>query len=704
MGAPGICTVSLFLLVLGRMVSCEPSDTFCLENEVGIHADPEDASSFYQCLGNATIYSTCQRNLIFDIVSMWCVKPPTAAPPQTTAETQAAPVTTARAPMATSKPLIDISQLPVASTKTPGATSQAPVATPANLTESLLFCRGKTDGFYEDLEDVTFYYFCWQGETNHIACAPGLVFSIQVTACIHLMPVTQPTSTTPRRTPTPTRLPPTAIPTTQVLLTTEEMAMTTAPKTTATRLEMPTTAKTTATSQEVTTAVKIPTTTGKTMTTEQETFKTIKTTTTTQEIPTTRGIPVTTQEIPTTREGLATTQEMLTTKIATREIPTTRKTTPVQAIPTTRETTILPEIPTTREATTQEIVTTRKTTAVPEIPTTMETTAVPEIATTRKTTAVPEIPTERETTTVQAIPTTRETTQELATTRQSTTQDKPTPRETTTTQGMVTAKETPAMTHEMVTIRKATTPELPTPKQTPGTTREIPTMKKATTTILGRPTTTQEIPAAKSTKADLPKTVQVSTTAGPIDWDPNFCSDKESGLYPDPLDRSSFFQCFLGQTFHLLCPVILVFNPKTGTCDWPEDAVEDTDIFNATFCRDRVDGNYADPLNPNMFYQCVTGTAFHMACQGNLVFDPLVNACLFAYSTPTPAVPWIPTSTQGVTTTIRKPNICCGIDDGIYADSKDTSAFYQCVEEVTFYMSCHPKMVFNPYLNVCDYP
>ncbi|XP_032897520.1 mucin-5AC-like isoform X50 [Amblyraja radiata] len=680
MGAPGICTVSLFLLVLGRMVSCEPSDTFCLENEVGIHADPEDASSFYQCLGNATIYSTCQRNLIFDIVSMWCVKPPTAAPPQTTAETQAAPVTTARAPMATSKPLIDISQLPVASTKTPGATSQAPVATPANLTESLLFCRGKTDGFYEDLEDVTFYYFCWQGETNHIACAPGLVFSIQVTACIHLMPVTQPTSTTPRRTPTPTRLPPTAIPTTQVLLTTEEMAMTTAPKTTATRLEMPTTAKTTATSQEVTTAVKIPTTTGKTMTTEQETFKTIKTTTTTQEIPTTRGIPVTTQEIPTTREGLATTQEMLTTKIATREIPTTRKTTPVQAIPTTRETTILPEIPTTREATTQERVTTRKTTAVPEIPT------------------------ERETTTVQAIPTTRETTQELATTRQSTTQDKPTPRETTTTQGMVTAKETPAMTHEMVTIRKATTPELPTPKQTPGTTREIPTMKKATTTILGRPTTTQEIPAAKSTKADLPKTVQVSTTAGPIDWDPNFCSDKESGLYPDPLDRSSFFQCFLGQTFHLLCPVILVFNPKTGTCDWPEDAVEDTDIFNATFCRDRVDGNYADPLNPNMFYQCVTGTAFHMACQGNLVFDPLVNACLFAYSTPTPAVPWIPTSTQGVTTTIRKPNICCGIDDGIYADSKDTSAFYQCVEEVTFYMSCHPKMVFNPYLNVCDYP
>ncbi|XP_055506055.1 mucin-2-like [Leucoraja erinacea] len=310
MGAPGICTVSLFLLVLGQMVSCQPSDTFCLENEVGIHADPEDASSFYQCLGNATIYSTCQRNLIFDIVSMWCVKPPTAAPPQTTAEAQAAPVTTARAPVATSKPLIDISQLPVASPKTPGVTSQAPVATPANLTESLLFCRGKTDGFFEDPEDVSFYYFCWQGETNHIACAPGLVFSIQVTACIHLMSVAQPTSTTP----TPTTLPPTAIPTTQVLVTTEEMAMTTAPKTTATRLEMPTTAKTTATSQEITTAVKIPTTTGKAMTTEQETFKTTKATTTTQEIPTTRGIPVTTQEIPTTRGIPVTTQEIPTTR------------------------------------------------------------------------------------------------------------------------------------------------------------------------------------------------------------------------------------------------------------------------------------------------------------------------------------------------------------------------------------------------------
>ncbi|XP_067824917.1 chitin-binding domain protein cbd-1-like isoform X3 [Heptranchias perlo] len=353
MGVLSSCSGSLVLMLLGQLGSCAPVVTFCNGKEVGIYADPKDVASFYQCLGNVTVYSTCQNNLIFDSGLAWCVSPPTALPPQSIAATPPAPAETLQAPAAAS-------QAPAAATQAPAATTQAPAAT--------------------------------------------------------------------------------------------------------------------------------------------------------------------------TQAPAATTQA-------------------------------------------------------------------------------------------------------------------------------------PAAT-----------------TQAPAATTQAPAA------------TTQAPAAASHTPVDL---------SGPSDVDPDFCLRKETGHFQDPLDRSGFYQCVFGQTFHLSCPDQLVFNPGAGMCDWPEN-VPIQGTFNSTFCKEKVDGNYANPINPSTFYQCSAGMAHHVACQTSLVYDEIANACVWPYSTPTTALPQITGTTNGSTT--RKPNICCGKDDGLYPNPKDESSFLQCASEITFYMSCPTELVFNPLVNVCDRP
>ncbi|XP_067824907.1 zonadhesin-like isoform X2 [Heptranchias perlo] len=540
-------------MLLGQLGSCAPVVTFCNGKEVGIYADPKDVASFYQCLGNVTVYSTCQNNLIFDSGLAWCVSPPTALPPQSIAATPPAPAETLQAPAAASQAPAAATQAPAATTQAPAATTQAPAATtqapaattqapaattqapaattqapaaashtPVDLSGSLFFCSGRPNGFYEDPQDVASYYFCWLEETSHITCTQNLVFSTRIVACVHPMPVTPPTIIVPTAT---TRETP--VLTSESLITTRENPITT------------------------------------------------------------MATPITTMATPiTTRETPITTRE---TPITTRENPTTRET-PI----TTRETPI----------------------------------------------------------------TTRET--------------------------PITTRETPVMTSESLTTTR-TTPTATT--VTPTTVKETPTMTKKTIT---------------STMKDPSKTVQITTVSpGPSDVDPDFCLRKETGHFQDPLDRSGFYQCVFGQTFHLSCPDQLVFNPGAGMCDWPEN-VPIQGTFNSTFCKEKVDGNYANPINPSTFYQCSAGMAHHVACQTSLVYDEIANACVWPYSTPTTALPQITGTTNGSTT--RKPNICCGKDDGLYPNPKDESSFLQCASEITFYMSCPTELVFNPLVNVCDRP
>ncbi|XP_068275372.1 acidic mammalian chitinase-like [Nyctibius grandis] len=49
----------------------------------------------------------------------------------------------------------------------------------------------------------------------------------------------------------------------------------------------------------------------------------------------------------------------------------------------------------------------------------------------------------------------------------------------------------------------------------------------------------------------------------------NFCAGKASGLYADPTNKSSFYNCVNGETFQESCQSGLVFDTSCSCCNWP---------------------------------------------------------------------------------------------------------------------------------------
>ncbi|XP_078739415.1 uncharacterized protein LOC144952821 [Lampetra fluviatilis] len=162
------------------------------------------------------------------------------------------------------------------------------------------------------------------------------------------------------------------------------------------------------------------------------------------------------------------------------------------------------------------------------------------------------------------------------------------------------------------------------------------------------------------------------------DWDvvnSAFCQDKADGLYPDPLDSHSFFQCSNSLTYHKQCPANLVFNPAISVCDWP--------VVNSAFCQDKADGMYADPSDSHSFYHCSNCLTYHKQCPANLVFNPAKNIC-----------DW----------DVVNSVFCQDKADGLYPDPLDSHSFYHCSNSLTYHKQCPANLVFNPAISVCDWP
>lgn len=55
-----------------------------------------------------------------------------------------------------------------------------------------------------------------------------------------------------------------------------------------------------------------------------------------------------------------------------------------------------------------------------------------------------------------------------------------------------------------------------------------------------------------------------------ISWGENtFCKEREDGIYADPVDCSKYYLCTLGIARHFSCPSGLYFNEKCMCCDYP---------------------------------------------------------------------------------------------------------------------------------------
>ncbi|XP_048467780.1 acidic mammalian chitinase-like [Rhincodon typus] len=48
----------------------------------------------------------------------------------------------------------------------------------------------------------------------------------------------------------------------------------------------------------------------------------------------------------------------------------------------------------------------------------------------------------------------------------------------------------------------------------------------------------------------------------------DFCQGRSDGTYPDYSDRSKYYQCYHGQTYHMICAERLIFDENCNCCNW----------------------------------------------------------------------------------------------------------------------------------------
>ncbi|XP_009989943.1 PREDICTED: acidic mammalian chitinase [Tauraco erythrolophus] len=86
----------------------------------------------------------------------------------------------------------------------------------------------------------------------------------------------------------------------------------------------------------------------------------------------------------------------------------------------------------------------------------------------------------------------------------------------------------------------------------------------------------QNSDSVPSAQTSAPVTEAPSATGGSGRGDPggntsgsSFCASRANGIYADPTNKSSFYNCFNGETFVQSCRNGLVFDSSCSCCNWP---------------------------------------------------------------------------------------------------------------------------------------
>lgn len=114
--------------------------------------------------------------------------------------------------------------------------------------------------------------------------------------------------------------------------------------------------------------------------------------------------------------------------------------------------------------------------------------------------------------------------------------------------------------------------------------------------------------------------------------------------HEDSTNCDTFYYCVEGKFNMITCPAGLVFSPKTGICNWPDEAQKkgcgSRELFN--FTCPKVDESvaathprYPDAENCQYFYVCVNGEIPRRnGCKLGQAFDESTGKCDWARKIP----------------------------------------------------------------------
>jgi len=155
----------------------------------------------------------------------------------------------------------------------------------------------------------------------------------------------------------------------------------------------------------------------------------------------------------------------------------------------------------------------------------------------------------------------------------------------------------------------------------------------------------------------------------------------------------------------------LFFNPKTQTCDWPNnvDCPLPSDEY-PSVC-DSPTGLFPHKQSCEKYFHCKDGAAVLRTCPANLHFNPHNFTCdwpenancqlMPKTSTFKPTQPAHPIKPTGPVT--GDPAVCEEAT-GIYQNPNDCHTYYHCTHGIAYYVTCPANLHFNKKLQVCDYP
>ncbi|XP_071951453.1 sushi, von Willebrand factor type A, EGF and pentraxin domain-containing protein 1-like isoform X2 [Antedon mediterranea] len=116
-----------------------------------------------------------------------------------------------------------------------------------------------------------------------------------------------------------------------------------------------------------------------------------------------------------------------------------------------------------------------------------------------------------------------------------------------------------------------------------------------------------------------------------------FCEGKRFGYFPHPFDCAKFVLCHVqGHRRVRTCPKGTKWHAQKTVCDHEhlvdcenrQMSVEETVNTIVEFsCTGRGDGMFADPADPNMWYMCSYGNAYHFICGPGTVWKDDLKVC-----------------------------------------------------------------------------
>ncbi|XP_044067261.1 chitotriosidase-1-like isoform X4 [Siniperca chuatsi] len=106
----------------------------------------------------------------------------------------------------------------------------------------------------------------------------------------------------------------------------------------------------------------------------------------------------------------------------------------------------------------------------------------------------------------------------------------------------------------------------------------------------------------------------------------NPCDGKSDGVYTNPDDPNSFYNCAGQITYIQKCQPGLIFKQSCKCCDWPTTTTP-TKVPTGNPCDGKSDGVYTNPDDPNSFYNCAGQITYIQKCQPGLIFKQSCKCC-----------------------------------------------------------------------------